>query len=230
MVFGLSFVSKAVVLSPSTVENTECRCSFELWWSCASSKGNIWHSVKWQHFDDAVPRHNGLSHSPQQGWYYKRYHQYTNSCLSRPNSTVIISIMADSHIQYIIFTTHISLWSWSHWFGDHYVNVLLLQSIQPSAFFWSQQLHSSSGTPSPLRPARTYDQLYRCLTHLTVILLSFLEEISFKISYFLVNMPPFFNEAHVPCHLGHTSKSVCVCVWMVNGVRPGDFKSHTVQN
>lgn len=111
---GFPFVSKAVLLSPSTVDYTECRCYFQLWELCISNKGNIWHSLKWQHFDDAAPRYNGLSHPPRQGWYYKRYHRHTNSCLSRSNSTVIISTMADSHTPVCYFYN-----SWSHQDGDH---------------------------------------------------------------------------------------------------------------
>lgn len=61
---------------------------------------NIWHAVKWQHFDGAVPRTQWTeSFPPRQGWCYKRYRR-----LSRPNSTVIISTTADSHThtQYVI--------------------------------------------------------------------------------------------------------------------------------
>lgn len=104
----------------------------------------------------------------------KRYRRHANSCLSSPNSTVIISNMADSYIQYIVFTTHTKMKTIKYCWC---VYVLLL-STRPLLF---------TGAPNPLRPAftQTYNQLNWCFDTpdcKSVVFKSLKEgEISFKI-------------------------------------------------
>lgn len=204
----------------------------------------------WQHFDDAVPGHNGLSHSDQQGWCYKRYHHH------HANSTVIISSM--THIHSVLFLQLVVTpwWGtintcWDCWCVADVLFLLWSLQWSSSLLVWTPPL-LFAGTPSPLRPAlcRTYSKnwLYWCFDTPdcnSVVLLSLKKgrEISFKICYSLVNVPFFFfftkkqtkKElwgicAHVPCHLGHTCQDQYVCVWMVNGVKPGDVQSHMIKD
>lgn len=132
----------------------------QIFLNCDNRAYQIRETFDFQWNDSIVSGHNGLSHSPRQGWCYKRYHHHANSCLSRPHSTVIISTLSDSLTWYLIFTTrgHTKIWNHAE-IASAYIDISLCVLF--------------TGTPSPLKPAFFLGLTTGASTHLTVTLLSF---------------------------------------------------------